>query len=169
MKLLCCLIFLKIKVISVIIILTIILGLKQLRMLKILCIILFPCIYLCTCIKKLTQLRISRLTIVSREVKKKQQSELFTCSTALKLANTLAKLPLKLSLSYYRPTTFLLYRINKPRMEEIGATIPKYQPLRVLWCPLCDYARRTILSCLTCPFTRQLVPSLFEESISRSL
>ena len=51
-------------------------------------------------------------------------SELFTRSTALKLANALAKPPLKLSLSYYRPTMFLLYRINKPRMEEIGATIP---------------------------------------------
>ena len=50
-------------------------------------------------------------------------------------------------------------------MEEIGATIPKYQPLRVLWRPLCDYTRRTILSRLIRPFTRQLVPSLFEESI----
>ena len=94
--------------------------------------------------------------------------ELFTRSTALKLANALAKPPLKLSLSYYRPTTFLLYRINKPRMEDIGATIPKYQPLRDLWRPLCDYARRTILSRPIRPFTRQLVPSLFEESISRS-
>ena len=35
-------------------------------------------------------------------------SELFTRSTALKLTNGLAKSPLKLSLSYYRPTTFLL-------------------------------------------------------------
>ena len=63
-------------------------------------------------------------------------SELFTHSTTLKLTNALVKLPLKLSLSHYRPTTFLLYRINKPRMEEIGATIPKYQPLRVL-CARC--------------------------------
>ena len=53
-------------------------------------------------------------------------------------------------------------------MEEIGTTITKYQPLRVLWRPLCDYARRTILSCPIHPFTRQLVPSLFEESISQS-
>ena len=96
-------------------------------------------------------------------------SELFTRSTTLKLTNALAKPPLKLSHRYYRPTMFLLYRINKPRMEEIGATIPKYQPLRVLWCLLCDYTRRTILSCPIRPFTRELVPSLFEESISRSL
>ena len=54
-------------------------------------------------------------------------------------------------------------------MEEIGATIPKYQPLRDLWRPLCDYARRTILSRPIRPFTRQLVPSLFEESISRQI
>ena len=93
-------------------------------------------------------------------------SGLFTHSTALKLANALSKPPLKLSLSYYRPTTFLLYRINKPRMEKIGATIPKYQSLRVLWRPLCDYARQTILSHPICLFNRQLVPSLFKESIS---
>ena len=31
-------------------------------------------------------------------------------------------------------------------MEEIGTTIPKYQPLQVLWCSLYDYARQTILS-----------------------
>ena len=95
-------------------------------------------------------------------------SELFTHSTALTLVNALAKPPLKLSLSYYRPTTFLLYRINKPRMEEIGTIIPKYQPLRVLCRLLCDYARRTILSRLIRPFTRELVPSLLEESISRT-
>ena len=59
-------------------------------------------------------------------------SELFTRSTALKLVNALAKPPLKLSLSYYQSTTFLLYRINKPRMEEIGTTIPKYHAAPVV-------------------------------------
>ena len=98
----------------------------------------------------------------------KRVLSMFTHSTALKLANALAKPPLKLSLSYYRSTMFLLYRINKPRIEEISATIPKYHPLRVLWRPLCDYARRTILYCPILPFTSKLVPSLFEESISRS-
>ena len=93
--------------------------------------------------------------IVSREAKKKQHtrplSELFACSTAFKLANTLAKPPRKLSLSYHRPTTFLLYRINKSRMEEVGATIPKYQPLRILWRRSCAHVRRTIPSRPICP------------------
>ena len=93
-------------------------------------------------------------------------SELFTRSTTLKFAIALAKPPLKLSLSYCRLTTFLPYRINKPRMEEIDVTIAKYQPLRVLWHPLYDYTPRTILSCPIHPFTRELVPSLFEDRIN---
>ena len=55
-------------------------------------------------------------------------SELFTRKTAYKFANALAKPPNELSLSYYRPITFLLYRINKPTMVVIGPTVPKYQP-----------------------------------------
>ena len=47
-------------------------------------------------------------------------------------------------------------------MEEFGATIPKYQPLRDLWHSLCDYTRQTILSHPILSFTRELVPSLFE-------
>ena len=58
-------------------------------------------------------------------------SELFTRKTAKKTANALAKLPQTLSLRYYRPSTFLLYRINKPTIIEIGATVRKYQPMRV--------------------------------------
>ena len=44
-------------------------------------------------------------------------SELFTHSTTLKLATTLAKPPLKLSLSYYQPTTFLLYTVESIHRE----------------------------------------------------
>ena len=55
---------------------------------------------------------ISRLTIVSREAKKKQavryelMSVLFTGSTDVKFVNTLNKPPLKLSLSYQGLSTF---------------------------------------------------------------
>ena len=75
----------------------------------------------------------SRLTIVSREAKKSQRplSELFTGNTAKELANALAKPPWQLAPSYYSPNTFLLHRIDKPTVVEIGATILKYWPLRV--------------------------------------
>ena len=62
-------------------------------------------------------------------------SELFTGSTTLKLANALNKLPLKLLLSYQGLSTFKLYRISNPTMEEIGTTNPDYQPMQVLWHP----------------------------------
>ena len=76
---------------------------------------------------------ISRLTIVSREAKKSQRplSELFTSNTAKKLANALAKLPRQLAPSYHSPNTFLLHRINKPTMVEIGATVLEYWLLQV--------------------------------------
>ena len=55
----------------------------------------------------------------------RRMSGLFTGSTALKLVNALNKLPLKLSLSYQGLSTFKLYRISNPTMEEIGTTNPK--------------------------------------------
>ena len=100
----------------------------------------YICMYLCvihvrtTCIYyhsyKLCQ---SRLTIVSREAKKKQRplSELFTWTTTKKLGNAQTKPPWKLAPSYYRPNTFLLPRINKPIMVEIASTVLKFWLLRV--------------------------------------
>ena len=75
----------------------------------------------------------SRLTIVSREAKKSQRplSELFTRNTTKKLADALAKPPRQLAPSFHSPNTFLLHRINKPKMVEIGVTVLKYWPLRV--------------------------------------
>ena len=46
---------------------------------------------------------LSRLMIAKKKEHTRPLSELFTCSTALKFANALAKLPLKLSLSYHKP------------------------------------------------------------------
>ena len=60
-----------------------------------------------------------------------QVSYLQVRSTAVKFVNALNKLPLKLSLSYQGPKYIL--RISNPTMEEIAATNPTYQPLRVLW------------------------------------
>ena len=79
------------------------------------------------------KLHASRLTIVSREAKKKQRplSELFTWTTTKKLRNAQAKPPWKLAPSYYKPNTFLLPRINKPIMVEIASTVLKFWLLRV--------------------------------------
>ena len=58
-------------------------------------------------------------------------SVLFTRSSAVKFVNVLNKPPLKLSLSYQGFSKFYLYRISNRTMEEISATNPHYQPLRV--------------------------------------
>ena len=50
-------------------------------------------------------------------------------------------------------------------MEEIGATNPKYQPLRVLWRRSCAHARKTIPLAPIHSFTKQIVPSMYEESL----
>ena len=52
-------------------------------------------------------------------------SELFTRSTTQNLADTVNKSPHKLSLWFRWPSTFLLYRIDIPRMEEIGTINPE--------------------------------------------
>ena len=51
-------------------------------------------------------------------------------------------------------------------MEEIDATNPKCQPLRVYGAHLCAHIRKTILLVPIHPFTRQIVPLLCEELLS---
>ena len=55
-------------------------------------------------------------------------------------------------------------------MERVGATNPEYQPLRVLMARRsCAHARKTIPLAPIHPFTKQMVPSLYPESLARSL
>ena len=84
--------------------------------------------------------------VVSREAKKPYATNegVFTRSTAQNLAGTVNKPPRKLSLRFCWPGTFLLYRIDTPTIEEIGATNPENQPLQILWCSFCAYTRQTI-------------------------
>ena len=86
----------------------------------------------------------------------------------MKFINALNKPSLKLLLSYQRLSTFLLYRISNPTMEEIGTTNPEYQPLRVLWCRLCAQAQKIIPLAPIHSFTKQIVPSMYQESLSWS-
>ena len=58
-----------------------------------------------------------------------QTSYLLTRSTTQNLAGTVNKLPRRLLLRFHWPSTFLLYRINIPTMEDMGITNPENQPL----------------------------------------
>ena len=49
-------------------------------------------------------------------------------------------------------------------MEEIGATNPEYQPLRVLWCRSCAHTRKTIPMAPIYSFTKQIVPSMYHKN-----
>ena len=51
-------------------------------------------------------------------------------------------------------------------MEEIGATNPKYQPLGILWRRLCAHTRKTIPLALIHSFTKQIVPSMYQDSLT---
>ena len=53
-------------------------------------------------------------------------------------------------------------------MEEIGATNPEYQPLRVLWRRSCAHARKTISLAPIHSFTKQIVPLMYQELLSWS-
>ena len=68
-------------------------------------------------------------------------------------------------LSYQR-FGMLLYRISNQTMEEIGATNPKYQPLRVLWHLLVYPRLKTIPLAPIHLFTKPIVPSLYQESLT---
>jgi len=62
-------------------------------------------------------------------------SVLFTATNAVKFLYAITWLSWGLPLSYYRAGTFLLCRINEPKMNELGVTIVKNQPFRLLWHP----------------------------------
>jgi len=53
---------------------------------------------------------------------------LFTATNAVKFPSAVTQLSWALPLSYYRASTFLQCRINKPKMNELGATIVRNQP-----------------------------------------
>ena len=60
-----------------------------------------------------------------------------------------------------------VYRISNPTMEEIDATNPEYQPMQVKWCPfVCPRSKNHPLAPIH-PFSKQMVPSLCPESLTR--
>ena len=51
-------------------------------------------------------------------------------------------------------------------MEEISTTNPKYQPLRVLWCPFVHPRLKNYPFGAHLPVTRQIVPLVCEELLT---
>jgi len=72
------------------------------------------------------------------------------------------------TLSYYRTNTFLLCRISKPKMNELGATVDKNQPFWLLWHPFPH--QRLKLDCFEriSIVTRELIPFLCRISKPKS-
>ena len=60
---------------------------------------------------------------------------LFTATNTVKFPSAVTRSSWALPLSYYRASTFLPCRISKPKMSELGATVVKNQPFRLLWRP----------------------------------
>jgi len=60
---------------------------------------------------------------------------LFTATNAVKFPSAVTRSSWALLLSYYKASTFLPCRISKPKMNELGATVVKNQPFRLLWRP----------------------------------
>ena len=53
-------------------------------------------------------------------------------------------------------------------MEEIATNNLEYQPLQVLWCRLCAHAQKTISLAPIHSFTKQILPSMYQELLSWS-
>jgi len=89
---------------------------------------------------------------------------LFTATNTVKFPSAVTRLSWALLLSYYRASTFLPCRISKPKMNELGATVAKNQPFRLLWylffylwLKLDRLERNSIV-------TRELIPLFYVES-----
>ena len=90
--------------------------------------------------------------------------ELFTHSTTQNLAGLVRKLLLR----FQWPSMFLLYKINMPMMEEIGATNPVNQPLQILWSHFVPIHTTNHPSGSALLVTRELVPLFNVETVSQS-
>jgi len=92
---------------------------------------------------------------------------LFTATNAVKFPFAVTRSCWALLLSYHRAGTFLPCRMNEPKMNELGATIVKNQPFRLLWRPF-PYLRLK-LNCLESDsiVTKELIPLFYVESANQ--
>jgi len=92
---------------------------------------------------------------------------LFTATNTIKFASAVTQLSWVLSFSYYRASTFLPCRINKPKMNKLGTTLVKNQPFWLLWCPF-PYLRLKVDRLKSNSIvTRELIPLFYVESANQ--
>jgi len=89
---------------------------------------------------------------------------LFTATNTVKFPCAVTLSSCTLPLSYYRASTFLSYRISKPKMNELGATVVKNQLFRLLR-HLFPYLRLKLDRLESDSIvTRELIPLFYVES-----
>jgi len=92
---------------------------------------------------------------------------LFTATNVVKFPIAVTRSSWALLLSYYRANTFLPCRISKPKMNELGATVVKNQPFRLLWHPF-PYLRLKLDRLESNSIaTRELIPLFYVESANQ--
>jgi len=92
---------------------------------------------------------------------------LFTVTNVVKFPSSVTLSSWALLLSYYRASTFLPYRLNKPKMNKLSATIVKNQPFRLLW-HLFPYLRLKLYHLESNSIvTRELIPLFYVESANQ--
>ena len=91
-------------------------------------------------------------------------SELFTRSTALKFENAVTKPPRQLSPSYSGLSTFL--ELVSQQWSKSALPILSTSHCEFYGTRSCAHARKTIPLAPIHPFTKQIVPLMYEESLT---
>jgi len=91
--------------------------------------------------------------------------KLFTATNAVKFPSAVTQSSWALMLSYFRAITFLLCRISKRKMNELGATVVKNQSFRLLWCPFLYLRLKLDHLQSNSVVTRELIP-LFDGELA---
>ena len=96
----------------------------------------------------------------------RRTSELFTRSTALKFVNALNKPPRKLSLSYKDSARSNYIESVNQQWRKSALPILSSSHCEFYGARSCTHARKTILLAPIHSFTKQIVPSMYEESLT---
>jgi len=92
---------------------------------------------------------------------------LFTATNAVKFPSAVTRSSWALPISYYTASTFLPCRISIPKMNELGATIVKYQLFRLLLHPFPYLRLKLDRLDSNSIVTRETIPLFYVESANQ--